>query len=270
MNSPVSHAIILLAGTGSRLKPLTDATHKSLLKVGHQTFLERLLRQLSQNGIQHFHLALGYRSDEVQDYVTKKLVRAYGHTPLPSVSFYENPQFATTNNAYSLQLVLNQLADERANTQIRPYKIESFILLDGDVMMSDELVTHFMNQREKSFIVCDTRKDRLNEEAMKCIVDDKNRVVLLNKKISVVQAFGESVGVACLQNDWCAAIKLSLAKNLKDPTKKKSWYYEDIFVDVLTTNKTLSALQALSTKDLPWIEVDDVKDFEEAKRLFGI
>ncbi len=58
-------AIILAAGYGNRMRPLTDTGHKTLLEVGGQTILGRIVDGLRQVGISHILVVTGYRADEV-------------------------------------------------------------------------------------------------------------------------------------------------------------------------------------------------------------
>lgn len=258
MNSQFSHAVILLAGTGSRLKPLTDTTHKALLPIGSSTFLERMVDQLSQVGIKHFHLALGYRAHDIKSFAQQKF------SDFP-ITFHNNPRYQTTNNAYSLHLVLN-VRTEQCSV---PTKIDSFLLLDGDLLMSDALINNVIEQApQKSFVVCDTRKERLNEEAMKCLLNDQQEVILLNKKIPLQQAQGESIGFAGFQKDWLETLKTKLKNTMQDVEKQKNWYYEDVIIDVLATQQAPSPLKCIPTKDEIWTEVDSLQDYEEAKKIF--
>ncbi|MFU8806488.1 MAG: sugar phosphate nucleotidyltransferase, partial [Bradymonadaceae bacterium] len=58
-------AILLIAGMGSRLRPLTEDRPKCLLEVGREPLLVRLLRQLESLGIERVVLATGYMADVV-------------------------------------------------------------------------------------------------------------------------------------------------------------------------------------------------------------
>lgn len=62
-------AIILLAGEGTRMHPLTYTTPKPLLKVANQTILEHNLEQLKANGINDIILIVGYLQDEIKNFV---------------------------------------------------------------------------------------------------------------------------------------------------------------------------------------------------------
>ena len=59
-------AIILAAGVGSRIRPLTDNCPKSLLKVGEETILNRMLENIQANGIHEVVFVLGYLEEQIK------------------------------------------------------------------------------------------------------------------------------------------------------------------------------------------------------------
>ena len=62
-------AIILAAGRGERLKPITDKIPKSLVKIDGETLLERHFKMLIQAGISKVIINLGWLGDQIVDYV---------------------------------------------------------------------------------------------------------------------------------------------------------------------------------------------------------
>ncbi len=56
-------AVILAAGIGSRIRPLTDRSHKSLLPVKGITILERMLINIEAVGIKDIVIVTGYLAD---------------------------------------------------------------------------------------------------------------------------------------------------------------------------------------------------------------
>ena len=58
-------AVILAAGYGRRMRPLTDATHKTLLRVAGKTIIGRIVDGLIENGIEETAVVTGYRAEEL-------------------------------------------------------------------------------------------------------------------------------------------------------------------------------------------------------------
>ena len=73
-------AIILVAGAGTKLRPLTYTQPKALIPIAGKTILSVIVDQLLEAGIQHFVFVIGYLGDKIQDYVSK-------HYPQLSCSF---------------------------------------------------------------------------------------------------------------------------------------------------------------------------------------
>jgi mannose-1-phosphate guanylyltransferase len=61
------HAVVLVGGFGTRLRPLTRTTPKQMLPVGNRPMIERVLEHLGRHGVTTAVLALGYRPDAFQD-----------------------------------------------------------------------------------------------------------------------------------------------------------------------------------------------------------
>ena len=72
----VKHAMILAAGLGTRMKPLTLETPKPLIKVGSKNLLERSINLLENHGVEQIIINVHYLADKIE--------RSF-NTPLPSV-----------------------------------------------------------------------------------------------------------------------------------------------------------------------------------------
>ena len=111
MTITVEDAIILVAGRGSRLRPLTDERPKCLLEVGGQPLLLRLLRQLAHHGIRNVVLVAGYRGEDIE----RELEASRYEGGLPTrVEVVEVDDWEHWNNAASLQRGLMELEAERS------------------------------------------------------------------------------------------------------------------------------------------------------------
>ncbi len=116
----VERAIILAAGKGERMRPLTNTTPKPLLKVFGQPILEHSIEQLLKKGITEIYIIVGYLSEQF-NYLTEK----YG------VTLLKNDMYETCNNISSLFVARDHL--------------KNAVVMDGDIWISDEntLLTAF-------------------------------------------------------------------------------------------------------------------------------
>lgn len=87
----VKSALILAAGIGSRLVPLTYERPKGLLEVNGSTLIERQIQQLKQAHINDINIVIGYKKDLFRQQLEK-----YG------VNFIENPDYIGTNTISSM------------------------------------------------------------------------------------------------------------------------------------------------------------------------
>ena len=93
-------AIILAAGMGTRLRPITLTTPKSLIEVAKETLIERQIRFLREKGIEEIVVVTGYLADKFNFLKDK-----YG------VTLVHNEEYATYNNFYTMYLVREYLED---------------------------------------------------------------------------------------------------------------------------------------------------------------
>lgn len=96
------HAIVLAAGVGRRMRPLSDHCHKALLPVGDTTILARIVDSLQQIGVSDIAVVTGYRAGDIADYLRS-------HYPETDFRLIENAKYAETNNIVSLSLALEEL-----------------------------------------------------------------------------------------------------------------------------------------------------------------
>ena len=116
----VRTALVLAAGVGSRLAPLTDALPKCLVCVSGVPILKRLVRSLDFHGIERLVIVTGYKAEMIRDY----LGESFGGI---AIEYIVSPLFETTNDLYSLWLA-RHLIDEPV------------LLLESDLVFDEQLL----------------------------------------------------------------------------------------------------------------------------------
>jgi histidinol-phosphate/aromatic aminotransferase/cobyric acid decarboxylase-like protein/choline kinase len=109
-------AIILTAGYGERMRPLTDVGHKTLLEVGGQSILGRIVGGLVQAGVSQILVVTGHRAAEVEEHLLR------GH-PGVDFRFMRNERYRETNNIFSMALAFEHLTLD-----------DDVILVEGDLV----------------------------------------------------------------------------------------------------------------------------------------
>jgi len=93
-------AIILAAGMGTRLRPITLTTPKSLIEIGEETLIERQIRFLKEKGIDDVIVVTGYLAEKFE-FLREKY----------QVTLIHNDKYDVYNNFYTMFLVKEYLSD---------------------------------------------------------------------------------------------------------------------------------------------------------------
>lgn len=235
-------AVILAAGVGSRLRPLTDEKPKALVEVSGRHILGRALDALRAAGVERLVVASGYREDA--------LVVALRDAPV-EVLFRHNPRYETTQNSVSLALCRDAVEGE------------SFFRLDGDVVFDPRILSRLASAQAPLVAAIDGRR-ALDDEAMKVRVDGATgAIVAFGKGIAVSDAAGESIGIDLISAGMAPALFDALDE--AGARGETHLYYEDVYSRLIASG--LSAV-AVEVGDLTWCEIDCAEDLAEAERLF--
>lgn len=130
-------AVILTAGRGRRMEPLSKTCHKALLEIGGSTILGRALDSLLKAGVAPITVVTGYRSDDITSFVSTQ----YPGVP---VRYVHNEHYETTNNIVSLALALENLTYE-----------EDVILIECDLLFEPHLITDLIGHPGKNVALVD-------------------------------------------------------------------------------------------------------------------
>jgi choline kinase len=237
----VEAAVILVAGIGSRLRPLTDTRPKALAPVGAETILGRAVRLLLDFGISRLILATGYREEAVRDSLAGLA---------SEVIYCPNPRYDSTQNSVSLALCREAVGGR------------SFFKLDGDVVFDGELLQRIAAPRAELAVGVDSSR-KLDAEAMKVVVDGK-RIARFGKGVPLAESHGESIGIERIAAG--ASSKLFAALDARIAGGTTHLYYEDVYSEMIGRGELDAEVADVS--GLRWTEVDTFEDLETARRLF--
>ena len=244
-------AIILAAGTASRLRPLTLHTPKCLLKVGERTLLQRSMDALIEAGIREFVIVTGYLHMQIEDFVYK----TYGKDI--NVCFIHNKDYETTNNIYSLWLARPEAEGQEV------------LLLDSDLLYDAEIVKRVLADMHENVLTL--IRHELGEEEMKVVMAPDGSITEISKTCDPALAAGESLGIERMGKSYTTALYKEL-DGMMNEEHLENKFYELAFLRLIAKGHTLTSPSAvdlrfsvLDVTDLFSCELDTVEDFENAK-----
>ena len=120
----ISTALLLAAGTGSRLYPLTKNSPKCLTLVNEKSIIERLVTNLKKQGFTRLVIVTGYEKECIMDFLGSKSGNL-------TIEYIDSPLFRTTNNIYSLWMARNIIN-------------EPFVLFESDLVLNTSLLNEMI------------------------------------------------------------------------------------------------------------------------------
>lgn len=238
-------AVILAAGVGSRMRPLTDNNPKSLLKVGGKTILQRMIDNLLAVNINQIAIVTGYLEEQIKDFVKETY-------PNLNVTFIKNEIYDKTNTAYSLNLTKDFVGSE------------DFIKFDADVVFEKEVLERLINNTQGSCL-CIDKNIHLDKEEVKVITEKGDRVLKVGKKLDPSLSKGESIGIEKICGEAVKVLFEELGKVLENEANYQE-YYDDSYTTLVEKG---SPFYAVDITGLKWVEIDTHEDYHKAQKIFA-
>lgn len=232
-------ALILAAGFGSRLAPITNNLPKSLVPVNGTPILFKQIENLQKNGINDITIVSGYKAD-----ILKKTV----YDKYNGIKIVESVDYATTNNMYSAYLGIKSIGTD------------GFLMMNADVFFDCSVIAGLLAWKSENAIVVDI--GNYNEESMK-VVQKGNKLVSISKQIAKEDALGSSIDVYKFGPKAAKAFFKKCKEYIEDKKELKKWS-EVALNDILET-VDFEACPLIGR----WFEIDNHDDLAAAEKLFS-
>lgn len=231
-------ALILAAGFGTRLAPLTDDIPKALAPVNGKPILLKQLENLYDNGITDITVISGYRAN---------MLEAAVHDRFRDVRIIHSDDFEHTNNMYSAWLGREAVAGD------------DFLMMNGDVFMDETVIRGLLECDWPNAIVTDI--GFYLAESMK-VVEKDGRLIRIAKDIPAEEALGASIDVYRFSPEAGEAFFAKCAEYIEQKDEKKLW-------SEVALNDILSDVEFHACPlDGRWFEIDNAEDLTTAERIF--
>lgn len=224
-------AIIAAAGRGSRLGALTRYIPKGLLPINGESILARQIRILKSYGITDVAIVTGYRSEKMIEHFRDK------------VTFFSNPDYLTTTSTTSLYKAIDFMDDD-------------IVTMLSDVVFSEESLDGLLNNRHKYCMLIDNKY--CDQEAIKVQISG-DKVINAGKHLPSKESFGEWAYISRIRKNGLPAFKDVLLECADNKLGSIQMFMKLI-------NRGYDVHYELMNYE--WTEVDFVKDYVEAKRMF--
>ena len=247
--------IILAAGQGSRLAPLTNDKPKCMVKLFGKSLLEWQIEKFRKFGIKDISIVTGYK---------KKLISMDG------IKIYHNNNFEKTNMVETLFCAKKEIN-------------ETVIVSYGDIIFQDNVVQQLIESKDDFSVVIDKewkrywdiRFDNPLDDAESLILDSENNIKNIGQKtVTLEEIQGQYIGLMMFKGNSTKIIKKfyekmkELSKMGKNPLNSNLPFelsYMTDFLQGLVNEKY--KLKAILIKN-GWLELDSMQDYEIYNKLY--
>jgi len=235
-------AIILSAGQGSRLLPLTARTPKCLLPVDDERpALGFQLRAVAEAGVEEACVVTGFGAPQVEAYLQQN--------PIPGlrVETLYNPFYAVADNLISCWVARSQMQSD-------------FVLMNGDTLFAPSVLIRLLAAPSAPIALAVNHKDEYDGDDMKVKLALSGRLEAVAKTLTPEQTDAESIGMMCFRGEGPGAFRGTLDDMVRTPDGLRSYYLAAI-------NRIAATgwVRSVPIRGDWWAEIDTVSDLMQVR-----
>ncbi len=236
-------AVILSAGQGSRLLPLTEKRPKCLLPLDQdRSVLEWQLRELADAGIREAVVVVGFESVQVEAEVANLDI------PELAIRTFYNPFYKVADNLSTCWMVRHEMECD-------------FLLLNGDTVFEAPVAERVLQKAQAPITVTIDRKAEYDADDMKVHLD-RTRLLNIGKSLPPEKTDAESIGMLLFRGDGPRIFRDELERIMRTQEGLRWWYLK--VIDQLARSHEVGTV---SIEGLDWGEVDYHGDLELARAM---
>lgn len=244
-------AIILAAGYGKRMRPLTDVKHKTLIEVAGSTIIDRIISALIANSVTDIVVAVGYRETDLRHHLENRFAAKC------NLQFVSNERFEITNNIHTLALVFEQCNID-----------DDVILIESDLLFDPAILERAVESSYPTVALVDRYRPGMDGTV---VALDENRVVsvipphLQGPNFDFSDKY-KTLNIYKLSKEFCQKdfknILTFYSRCIDD-----NCYYELILGFLIYMGR--ETIFAETVEGMRWVEVDDPNDLRLAEFEFN-
>lgn len=236
-------AVILSAGQGSRLLPLTADKPKCLIQFSGRALIDWQLDSLIANGVEDISIVVGFRDDQVLEALRKRDDRR------ARISTIFNPFYKVADNLGSVWFARDHLKGD-------------CMILNGDTLVSPALVARAFAGARPGINVTVDRKPSYDEDDMKVVREDDGRLLAIGKRLPLDQVNAESIGMILFRGDGAERFVRTVDTVMRTPEGTTVWYLK-----VIHRIAQSARVETVGIMGEAWAEVDFPEDLPAAEAL---
>jgi choline kinase len=240
-------AIILSAGQGNRLLPLTEHTPKCLLPVQDDaSVLEFQLRILAACGVTEAAVIVGFGAEQVEACLAER--------PVSGIDTYTvfNPFYAVSDNLATAWLARSEMDQD-------------FVLVNGDTLFTEDVLRRLLSAPVAPLTLAVNVKDHYDADDMKVSLVGR-RLKAVGKQLDANVVNGESIGLMCFRGRGVKAFRDALEHAIRGREGLSRWY-----LSVVNSLADWLSVQTADITGMWWGEIDCPEDLTEVRKaLSGI
>jgi len=242
-------ALILAAGTGSRLGKHTRENTKCMLEVNGDTLIMQALEKLNNVGITKLILVVGYKKENLMAHVGDRYKNI-------TIEYVENPIYDKTNNIYSLYLAKDKLAQDDT------------ILLESDLLFEESILRRLLEDERPSLAVVDKYQAWMDGTSV--TLDEEDHILNFFPKSSFrfqdVDEYYKTVNIYKFSKNFSNKIYIPFLEAYSKAMGDNEYYESVLRVLTILDRHELRAMRLHGEK---WYEIDDVQDKANAEIIFA-
>lgn len=236
--------LILSAGQGSRLLPLTEDCPKCLLPLGDTTLLGWQVEQLARCGVTEITVVVGFRAHAVETYLARL------RRPGLRLRTLFNPFYNVADNVASCWMARGEMDRD-------------FVLLNGDTLFEPAVLERLLASPPAPVTMAIDRKAAYDSDDMK-VCEEQGRLLEVGKTLPPERVNGESIGMLLFRDDGPQWFVEVLDQVMRTPNGLSWWYLKAI--GVLAER---GLVRVCPIEGLEWGEVDFPDDLARVQQLFA-